>query len=191
MIGAGTVSKRDAYRLGWSVFATSNHFTEFANMSLPQMLTVLAAAFALLISPAAAQEAAKDPARLAAAKELIEVTGAKKQIEMMLDMMKQGVGAGAREGGGEGAGAAAESEFAKFSAKFQGYRDQMIEEFAGLYAEQFTAAELKEVTQFYRSGAGAKFIAVMPELMQRGAAIGQKYGLMAVREIEAMKKNKP
>lgn len=160
-------------------------------MTLPRILTVFAAAILLMAAPAAAQEVAKDPARLAAAKELIEVTGAKKQIELMLDVMKQGVGAGAREGGGAGAGAAAEGEFAKFTARFQTYRDQMVEEFAGLYAEQFTAEELKEVTAFYRSGAGAKFIAVMPELMQRGGAIGQKYGLMAVRDIEAMKKGKP
>ncbi|MCB1513833.1 MAG: DUF2059 domain-containing protein [Hyphomicrobiaceae bacterium] len=132
----------------------------------------------------------KDPERIAAALELIEVTGAKKQIELMLDVMKQGAGAGAREAGGGPAANEVEKEFAAFATKFQGYRDQMVEEFAVLYAERFTAEELKEISTFYRSGAGAKFISAMPELMQQGAQIGQKYGLMAVRELKALRTRK-
>lgn len=156
-------------------------------------LSQSAFAFMLVLAvPALAQENPKDPERMAAAIELIEVTGAKKQIELMLDVMKQNVGVGAREAGGGAAGAKAEQAFAAFTAKFSGYRDQMVEEFATLYAERFTAAELKEISVFYRSGTGAKFISAMPELMQQGAQIGQKYGLMAVRELKAMEqKNKP
>lgn len=161
-------------------------------MSFARMALSATAFFLVLAVPAAAQENPKDPERIAAAKELIEVTGARKQIELMLDMMNQSVGAGARESGGGAAGARAEKEFAAFSAKFKTYRDQMVDEFAGLYAERFTASELKEISAFYRSGAGAKFISAMPELMQQGAQIGQKYGLMAVRELKAMQqKNKP
>jgi hypothetical protein len=140
--------------------------------------------------PVLAEDVAKDPQRLAAAKELIEVTGAKQQIELMLDLMKKGVGAGARESGSGAAAAQAEKDFAAFSAKFQEYRDQMIEEFAGLYAARFTAEELKDIVAFYRSGAGAKFIAAMPELMQQGGQIGQKYGLMAVKELKNLQ-NQP
>lgn len=159
----------------------------FVRMALSAIAVVL-----VLAAPATAQENPADPERVAAAMELIEVTGAKKQIELMLDMMKQGMGAGARESGRGEADAQAEKDFAAFSAKFKSYRDQMVEEFASLYAERFTAAELKEVSAFYRSGTGAKFISAMPELMQQGAQIGQKYGLMAVRELKAIqKKNKP
>ena len=103
-------------------------------MSFPR-IAMSALSFMLVIAqPAAAQENPKDPERIAAAMELIEVTGAKKQIEMMLDMMKQGVGAGARESGGGQAGSHAEREFDAFSAKFKTYRGQMIDEFASLYA---------------------------------------------------------
>lgn len=159
----------------------------FVRMALSAIAFVL-----VLAAPATAQENPADPERVAAAMELIEVTGAKKQIELMLDMMKQGMGAGARESGRGEVDAQAEKDFAAFSAKFKSYRDQMVEEFASLYAERFTAAELKEVSAFYRSGTGAKFISAMPELMQQGAQIGQKYGLMAVRELKAIqKKNKP
>lgn len=156
-------------------------------------LSVTVTAFMLVLAAAAlAQENPRDPERMAAAKELIEVTGARKQIELMLDVMKQSAGAGAREAAGDPAGAKAEQAFVAFTAKFNGYRDQMIEEFAALYAERFSAAELKEISAFYRSGTGAKFISAMPELMQQGAQIGQKYGLMAVRELKAMQqKGKP
>lgn len=162
--------------------------------------TVVITAF---VGPATAQDSPKppaatatpvdnprDPERIAAAMDLIEVTGARKQIELMLDVMKQGVGAGAREGGGSAGAKQVEKDFAAFAARFQGYRDQMIEEFAALYAERFTAAELKDIAAFYRTGAGAKFISAMPELMQQGAQIGQKYGLMAVRELKALEKRK-
>ncbi len=159
-------------------------------MSMVRLFVSAVALMLVLAAPVSAQENSKDPERLAAAMELIEVTGAKKQIELMLDVMKQSVGVGASEAAGSGAGAAAEKEFATFSAKFQSYRDQMIEEFATLYAERFTAAELKEISVFYRSGTGAKFISIMPELMQQGAQIGQKYGLMAVRELKAMQQKK-
>ena len=161
-------------------------------MIAPRFFTAFAIAvlFALAPPPASAQDNPQDPERMEAAKELIEVTGAKKQIEMMLDVMKQGVGAGAREAGSPKLAAEAEQEFAAFTAKFAGYRDQMVEEFASLYAERFTAQELRDITAFYRTGAGAKFISAMPELMQEGAQIGQKYGLMAVRELKALQKGK-
>lgn len=164
-------------------------------MSLVRLAVTGVAFMLVLAAPAAAQENPKDPERIAAAMELIEVTGAKRQIELMLDVMKQGVGEGPGERGSSSADAQAEKDFAAFSAKFQSYRDQMIDEFATLYAERFTATELREISAFYRSGAGAKFISAMPELMQQGAQIGQKYGLMAVRELKALKamqhKNKP
>ena len=161
-------------------------------MPLKQMLTCLVALTLALVTPVRAQEAAPapalEPARLEAAKELIEVTGAKKQIELMLDVMKQGLGRGARETGNPTAATKLENDFQQFSLIFQGYREKMVEEFAALYAEKFTADELKEITAFYRSGTGAKFIASMPDLMQRGGLIGQRYGAMAVREVDAMRK---
>lgn len=149
-----------------------------------------ALAFCVVVPRAFAQDAgAADPQRKTAALELIEVTGAKKQIELMLEVMRESIGKGTREAGGNQAESErVQKEFADFSAKFQGYRDQMIDEFAALYAERFTTDELKDIANFYRSGSGAKFVAAMPELMQRGGVIGQKYGLMAMRELEAIKK---
>jgi hypothetical protein len=44
---------------------------------------------------------------------------------------------------------------------------------------------MKTVADFYRSGAGAKFIAKTPELMQKGATIGMKYSTKIADEMKA------
>lgn len=43
-----------------------------------------------------------------------------------------------------------------------------------MYAEAFTEPELRELTTFYRTPLGQKAMTKMPELVQKGAAIGQK-----------------
>lgn len=43
-----------------------------------------------------------------------------------------------------------------------------------LYAEKFTAEELKELNQFYLSPIGQKTVKSMPEIMQRSAALGME-----------------
>ena len=61
------------------------------------------------------------------------------------------------------------------------YRDQMLEEFATIYAQRFTVDELNAVVDFYKSPVGQKFIASTPELMQVGAQIGIKYSQKAMK----------
>ena len=71
------------------------------------------------------------------------------------------------------------------------YKDQMISDFAELYAQTFTAEEMKAVADFYRSGAGAKFISMTPELMQKGAAIGMKYSEKIAKEMQSASPEQP
>ncbi len=59
----------------------------------------------------------------------------------------------------------------------------MMTDFAQLYAETFTAAEMKEIADFYRGGTGAKFIQSTPIFMQKGAQIGIKYSERMVKEM--------
>ena len=51
-----------------------------------------------------------------------------------------------------------------------------------LYAERFTADELKSIADYYRSPTGSKFIVAMPELIQAGAQIGIKYSGKALAD---------
>jgi hypothetical protein len=125
-----------------------------------------------------------DPARMAAARDLLDVTGVTKQMDGMVDAMSRGVASAA----GEDNSGSADSPSAQFNShmkKFLGYKDQMIADFALLYAETFTAEEMKAVADFYRSGVGAKFISLTPELMRKGAAIGVKYSQKIADEMKS------
>lgn len=144
-------------------------------------LKALACLVFLLGSPALAEDApaaAADPVRIAAAKELMEATGMTKQMDGMIAVMSDGFRKGARGGGA--AGDKLSDEFDKNMQRLMSYREAMMEEFAVIYAQRFTAEELKAVTDFYRSPVGQKFIQASPELMQAGAAIGLKYSQKAM-----------
>lgn len=134
-------------------------------------LTLVCAGLALAQDPPAP---AGDQERLAAARDLLDVTGVSKQLEGMVDAMKSGFARGANEDA-SGSGAKMSAEFEKAMQELLRYKEEMIGDFAKLYAEMFSTEEMKTVADFYRSGAGAKFISLTPELMKRGAEIGMKY----------------
>lgn len=125
-----------------------------------------------------------DPARVAAARDLLEVTGVTKQMDGMVEAMSRGFAKGAGAENSE-MGKKLSTQFDSGMKKLLEYKDQMISDFAVLYAQTFTAEEMKTVADFYRSGAGAKFIAKTPELMQKGAAIGMKYSEKIADEMKA------
>ena len=143
----------------------------------------LAIAFAV---PAFADDAQPpaDPARIAAARDLLEVTGVTRQMDGMVEAMSRGFAKGAGAENSE-VGKQLSTQFDTGMKKLLEYKDQMISDFAVLYAQTFTAEEMKTVADFYRSGAGAKFIAKTPELMQKGATIGMKYSEKIADEMKA------
>lgn len=135
-------------------------------------------------APAVAPAAPSDPAKLAAALELMDAIGASNNFDNMLKMLKTHVTAGA----GDGPAAQASTDaFDKLITQFGTYKKQMTDETAALYASKFSVAELKSVTDFYRSGAGARFIAEMPALMEQAANIGQKYAVQMMKDLKAAK----
>ena len=137
-------------------------------------------------TPLCAEDAAPpaDPARVAAARDLLEVTGVTKQMDGMVEAMSRGFAKGANAETSE-AGKKLSDQFDASMKKLLEYKDQMITDFANLYAETFTAEEMKSVADFYRSGAGAKFISMTPQLMKRGAEIGMKYSAKIADEMKA------
>jgi hypothetical protein len=52
--------------------------------------------------------------------------------------------------------------------------DDMLVEIAPLYARNYTVAELKELTAFYRTPLGRKMLALSPRLSAESMAIGQR-----------------
>lgn len=150
--------------------------------------SALVAALALvsLALPAFAEETkpVADPARVAAARDLLEVTGVTKQMDGMIDAMVQGFNKGAKAETSE-AGKKLSGEFETMMKKFLSYKEEMLTDFAVLYAETFTAEEMKTVADLYRSGTGAKFIEMTPALMQKGAQIGMKYSERMINEMKS------
>lgn len=52
---------------------------------------------------------------------------------------------------------------------------QLNKEMAELYSREFTEVELKELIAFYQTPLGKKTLRSLPQLMQQGALLGEKY----------------
>lgn len=59
-----------------------------------------------------------------------------------------------------------------FMNKYLGY-SEMKDDLVSVYAGAFTESELKQLVSFYKSPVGQKALTKMPELVARGAQIGQ------------------
>ena len=62
--------------------------------------------------------------------------------------------------------------------------DEMIDKIAGIYARKFSAAELKEVANFYRGPTGQKFVQQLPGIMQESMTIGQQFGQQLAGDLQ-------
>jgi hypothetical protein len=51
-----------------------------------------------------------------------------------------------------------------------------VDGIALIYARNFTADELRQLTAFYRGPIGQKFLEKMPQIAQESMAMGQKFG---------------
>jgi hypothetical protein len=60
------------------------------------------------------------------------------------------------------------------------------DQFVSLYAASFTEPEVRALTAFYRSPVGQKSAELVPQLMQAGAAIGQRQAQAHLPELEKM-----
>ncbi len=75
--------------------------------------------------------------------------------------------------------------FGQIAIKFIDRKGALIDQVAALYAKELTTEELGAIVGFYKSPAGAKFIAVQPVVMRQAIGIGQRWGQEIGREIEA------
>jgi hypothetical protein len=141
------------------------------------------ALLALLALPTSARAQAPDAARLAAAKDMMQVAGVAKQFDEIMPMLarqlSQGFVAIAPDKADE-----IREVFNQLTIKFVDRKGELIDQIAVVYAEQLTLEELAAITAFYRSPAGLKFIEVQPQVMRQAMALGQRWGAQLGREIE-------
>jgi uncharacterized protein len=62
--------------------------------------------------------------------------------------------------------------------------DEIIDKVAAIYARNFTAAEIREVTAFYRGPTGQKFVQRLPSVMQESITVGQQFGQTIAGELQ-------
>lgn len=148
-------------------------------------LTAAAALCLVLATPALPQRAAAPSQEgVAAAKELMAVTGAEKNMDIMMANMIPQFASILKQQRPDQA-AAIDEVFASLSTRMMARKQEMLDLIAPLYAERFSAEELKQVTAFFKSATGVKFVAAQPEILQRSMLIGQQWGQRIGAEIDA------
>jgi hypothetical protein len=152
-------------------------------------------------SPAGAQDPAApaqpaaphvEPDRLAAARDLLIATNTESQfatvIPLMFGQMKQAIPTASPQMKEE-----LDKVFEEVQNQFIVRRAEVLDQIAILYAQKFSADEMKALADFYRTPIGQKFINAMPELtaeaIKLGNAWGRRIAMDAERKVrEEMKK---
>lgn len=164
---------------------------------------VLGLGMAVTVVPARAQDAPKaeaakaDPARVAAAKDLLQAMGGIEQARASISQFVEALIAEITSKDQSISGPASlflRSETQPDRPRVKQFLAGVEEAAAGFYAERFTAEELKTIADFQRSAAGKKFQAETPQLMgvmiprmtafQQGLIEDMQKGLTAGRKEE-------
>ena len=66
---------------------------------------------------------------------------------------------------------------------FAPYYNSMVDSVATVYANNFTAQELREIEAFYRQPIGQKMLEKMPAISQQSLAVGQEIGRKAAEDL--------
>ena len=158
--------------------------------TLPTMLISWLAALLLMTAPATAQAPA--PEAQAAAKELVETMRATDQLKLMMPMIMQQLKPMIVQGRPE-----VERDFDASLPlvidAMSGRMGELVDAIAVIYAQNFSADELRQVSAFYRTPVGQKFLEKLPAITQQSMTVGQKFGQqlagdMRDRMIEQLRK---
>jgi hypothetical protein len=142
-----------------------------------------AALLVTLLVPGLALAQTPLPDALAAARELVAVSGAAESAKLLLpsvvQLMKPAIVQG-RPQVEKDFDALAPQLLESFNARVNDLIDQIVI----IYATNFTAAEIKEIITFYHGPAGQKFLARGPTIAQQSMAAGQRIGAQIGRELQ-------
>lgn len=163
-------------------------------ISMKKTVATLCASLALTLAAAPVRAQAPDPAAAAAAKELFDSMNYRAVLQGMMQQMSQGMAASMRGGAQaainnnpklsaqdkQKALAKMEAELPAAVSAMQSVMndptlvDDILAETVPIYARNFSADELKQITAFYRTPVGAKMLAKMPQLAGEGMQVGQQ-----------------
>jgi hypothetical protein len=145
----------------------------------PALITVsLVIAVSLLCgrpAGAQAQSEALPPDAIAAARELVTAARAADNLKTLLPMIMQQLKPTIVQGRPE-----VERDFdvilPQVVEAMRARSDAFVDAIAVIYAHNFTADELRQLTAFYRGPVGQKFLEKMPLIAQESVTMGQKFG---------------
>ncbi len=154
------------------------------------MSMVRGARFALallvaLATPALSQqrEAASEEGR-AAARELMEASGASAQFDQVIPVLTgQLTQAFVRLAPGR-AGEIREV-MGELVKRFSERKSELIEQVATIYAQRLSVEDMRDVTKFYQSGAGRRMVEAQPEIIRQSMSAGQIWGQRIGAELDA------
>ncbi len=124
-----------------------------------------------------------DPARLAAAKELLIAVGTAKQFEVVVPLIAQQL---------ENAFVSVKPDhateikevFRTIPEKFSPRKQELLDQSAAIYADKLTADEINEIIKFYKTPVGAKFVQLQPEIAQQSMQLGQAWSRKLGQDID-------
>ena len=125
-----------------------------------------------------------DPQRIAAARVLITATGTDTNFDLMMRPILAEFASLAKKQN-PAKSAEIDKTFELIATKAQTSKAVMIEQIAGLYADQFTVDELNRISAFYNSPEGKKLVAAQPDLLQKSMAAGKAWGEQIIKDIQA------
>ena len=143
----------------------------------------LAACLVLTLMSAAPAPAQTSPDAVAAAKELMTVMHSADNFKLLMPQLMAALKPAIVQGRADiekDYDALVPALLGAMSAKL----DPMLDKIAGIYAAKFSAAELREVINFYKGPTGQKFVAQLPSIMQESMTIGQQFGQQLAGELQ-------
>lgn len=147
-------------------------------------LALAAAALAIVALPAVSQRATPDDQKaIAAAKELMIATGADKSIDVMLGNMIPQLAAAFKSQRPDKA-KEIDDVMRAMALRMYDRKKEMLDLLAPVYAKHFNAAEIGEVTAFFKSPIGLKFVAKQPQVLNESMQIGRQWGERIGSELE-------
>ena len=138
-------------------------------------------AFVALSPPVRAQ--APDAERLAAARDLMQIAGVARQFDEVMPLLTRQL-AESFIAVAPGKAGEIREVFSQLAVKFVDRKGELIDQIAAVYAEKLALEDLSSIVGFYKSPAGAKFIAVQSDIMRQSMLLGQRWGAQLGREIE-------
>ena len=131
-----------------------------------------------LFAPLAAYAATPSPSHVKAAEELFHVMKMDTLMDRNIDaVVKAQVAQNPKL-------AKVEDVFRAFLVKYMRW-EVLKPQLVTIYTDAFTEAELREITAFYKTPTGQKSLTVMPDLLQKGMALGQNTMKAHLGELQA------